>query len=328
MRKLFISYSHKDSEFTQQLAEDLAREEVVVWIDTTKIKVSDSFIKQISIGLCQHDYFVPILSPTYVESDWCEKELNIGTKLDIEKKSSVLPILLKNCSIPVLISDKLYADFRTSYSQGYSALLAAIRNAKLSTRSKHAQNDLVISDLQYDHLGSDLIMSETTDGFDNEWEKITITKKNNELYQDFFIEFDVTSYASSDLRITGIDIVVVNSSPLAPITQVNGLCGISTARIFFGHFKKAPGMYPLKFNVPHSYVTLSQLEMEVIHLTINTPDEGIYDLKIVLNYSVGGKSGSISTKTIKDLWFVDADTYNLAHKKNSGKWYGYKGGVE
>ena len=42
----------------------------------------------------------------------------------------------------------------------------------------------------------------------------------------------------------------------------------------------AYGAYPLQFNVPNSYVKLSEREMEVIHLTINTPDEGIYDLSI------------------------------------------------
>ena len=130
MRKLFISYSHEDAKLAHRLASDLSQENLVVWIDTKQMKAGDSIVDEISEGLCRHDYFVPLLSPTYVESPWCKKELIIATKLDVESQGSVLPALLRSCKIPELISDKLYADFRASYDVGYSALVNAISSAK------------------------------------------------------------------------------------------------------------------------------------------------------------------------------------------------------
>lgn len=40
-----------------------------------------------------------------------------------QKEVFVLPILYKECEIPLLLKDKIYADFRSSYKLGLGALL-------------------------------------------------------------------------------------------------------------------------------------------------------------------------------------------------------------
>jgi hypothetical protein len=322
MRKLFISYSHKDAEFAQRLADDLRKEDIVVWIDSTQIKVGDSMVDRISKGLRQHDYFVPVFSPAYFESPWCKKELLIAIKMDIEKKASLLPALLRTCDKPKITSDKIYADFRASYNDGYSSLVAAIRNAKKNRSAANfadVTDELVIGNFQYEHLSNEFVYYLDNRG-EQKSSEITFTMLNTDKPRDhhghgFYIEFDVTSFAHSELRITGIDICVLNWRPLEQITLAGMVLGLSTARLFTGEFQKKIGAYPMQFSVPNSYVKLSEREMEVIHLNVNTPDEGIYDIKTVLHYSVGGKTKSISTPTITELWFVSQYTIRAVREK-------------
>ena len=310
MRKLFISYSHQDSMFAQRLAEDLRKEVVVVWIDTQEIQVGDSLVDRIAQGLRRHDYFVPVLSPGYVESQWCARELSVATRLDIENSVAVLPVLLRRCPIPELISDKLYADFTGDYEEGYTTLLAAISNAKRTRQTLQKKEGLVIGDFQYHHLSSRSLVTER--GKDRTISHdITYTRSviNKPAPDDFSIEFDITNCGDAELRITGIDINVESWRPLKPTMYGLMKVGISHARIFFGHFGKDTGAYPLTFAVPDGYVKLAKREMEVIHLTINTEDEGIYDLKVTVFYSMMGASKSVETPVMKDLWFVDSDKY-------------------
>lgn len=42
------------------------------------------------------------------------------------RKIVVLPILYQDCEIPFLLEDRKYADFRTSYDEGFMALCAAL----------------------------------------------------------------------------------------------------------------------------------------------------------------------------------------------------------
>jgi hypothetical protein len=45
--------------------------------------------------------------------------------------------------------------------------------------------------------------------------------------------------------------------------------------------------------------------MEVVQLQVNTQREGIYDLGVLIHYSVAGRVETISTGTMQQLWFVD-----------------------
>jgi hypothetical protein len=124
---VFLSHSSKDKPFIRQLAADLSKENVLVWLDEQQIKVGDSINDKISQGLAESDYFVIALSNDSVNSDWVKKELNSALIDEIEsKKVKVLPIKLSECTFPLLIKDKKYADFTKSYKSGLNELLNAI----------------------------------------------------------------------------------------------------------------------------------------------------------------------------------------------------------
>jgi hypothetical protein len=124
MPNLFISHSSHDKNFVNRLASDLKNYNIGVWIDSWEINVGDSIFEKIETGLQENDYLGIVLSPTSIKSNWVRKELSVALMKELRNKSiKILPILLKTCEIPALISDKKYADFRESYEKGLNGLL-------------------------------------------------------------------------------------------------------------------------------------------------------------------------------------------------------------
>ncbi len=110
---IFLSHSSIDKRFAHRLGEFLTAYGVTTWIDKAEIKVGDSLLQKITEGIEKMDYLGVILSPTSISSGWVQKELRIATTMEIEQKQvKVLPILYRDCDIPLFLQDKVYADFR------------------------------------------------------------------------------------------------------------------------------------------------------------------------------------------------------------------------
>lgn len=99
-----------------------------VWVDEHEIKVGDSLVGKISEALKDADYLVIVLSQASASSRWVEQELNAALTNQISGKGVVLPVLMENCEMPMLLRDRLYADFRTDFSVGLQALVAAFEH--------------------------------------------------------------------------------------------------------------------------------------------------------------------------------------------------------
>jgi hypothetical protein len=126
----FLSHSSKDKPFVRQLATDLTKNNVTVWLDEQMIKVGESIIERVGQGLAESDYFLLALSENSVNSEWVKKELNQALLKEIEdRKVTVLPLLLKECKIPSIIREKKYADFSSNYHAGLTELIAAMRES-------------------------------------------------------------------------------------------------------------------------------------------------------------------------------------------------------
>lgn len=107
-----MSHSSKDKSFAQMLSNDLKKRGIQVWIDEAELKPGDSIIQKISDVILNVDYVGVILSPSSVKSDWVRKEISIAMSLEIKGKNiEVIPLLYKPCDIPIILRDKLYADF-------------------------------------------------------------------------------------------------------------------------------------------------------------------------------------------------------------------------
>lgn len=124
---VFISYSSKDRAFVERLSEKLIENRVGVWLDKWEMKPGDSLIDKMQSGLDDSSYLLVVLSKHSVESEWCKKERNAGLIKEINSKNVVLiPILLEDCSIPMFLQEKVYADFRSDFDNGFKELFRSL----------------------------------------------------------------------------------------------------------------------------------------------------------------------------------------------------------
>ena len=126
--RVFVSHSSKDKPFVRKLVEALNKHLLNIWVDEHEIKVGDSLVGKISEALKDADYLVIVLSQASVSSRWVEQELNAALTNQISGKGVVLPVLLEDCELPMLLRDRLYADFRADFNVGLEALVAAFEH--------------------------------------------------------------------------------------------------------------------------------------------------------------------------------------------------------
>ena len=121
---VFISYSHQDKDFVDQLAIQLVRKNVHVWVDRWELSVGDSLIDKVQQAVEGSSALLVVLSPESVQSEWCKRELSAGLLRELEEKRVVvMPVLLRDCKIPIFARGKFYADFRTNFDDGLKAVI-------------------------------------------------------------------------------------------------------------------------------------------------------------------------------------------------------------
>lgn len=103
----FISYSHKDKVFVLNLAGDLRRRGIRVWLDEFDIDPGQSWSRQIGSALDSCDQMLLVWSPNALASENVDDEWNYF--LDVKK--TVLPILIEPCDLPYRLHKLQYIDF-------------------------------------------------------------------------------------------------------------------------------------------------------------------------------------------------------------------------
>lgn len=130
MGGLFLSHSHKDKGFVRLLAYDLRTAGIEVWHDEDEIVKAESHVRKIEIALGNAGYVGACLSPNSVTSNWVKTEIDVAIAREInEGRVVVLPLLIKDCQIPLLLTAKAFLDFRrpAKYESEFQNLLLAMR---------------------------------------------------------------------------------------------------------------------------------------------------------------------------------------------------------
>lgn len=138
MASIFLSHTSIDKPFVEKLAKDLKRLGINVWFDKYEIKVGDSLVRKIEEGIKANEYLGIILTPEALRSEWVRNELDAAWAKQMQtRKIGILPILLRDCEIPLFLASKKYADFRTDYDAGLSELAAifGIKNTETVTEN-------------------------------------------------------------------------------------------------------------------------------------------------------------------------------------------------
>src|SRR5258708_2935171 len=91
MDRVFISYSHHDSDFVDKLEHDLRDHGVDVWRDIRDVHPSSTWLKTIEQALSDSDKFLVVLSRESSVSTWVKKEISHA----ISAGKIIIPILFR-----------------------------------------------------------------------------------------------------------------------------------------------------------------------------------------------------------------------------------------
>ena len=86
---IFLSYSHKDSEYANRLADSLEAKGLEVWIDE-RIDYGARWPKVIQENLDRCTAFVVVMTPNSYESEWVQAQLTRARRL----RKPTFPLLL------------------------------------------------------------------------------------------------------------------------------------------------------------------------------------------------------------------------------------------
>lgn len=124
---IFISYSHENKEFVDNLANQLVQRNVNIWLDRWELSLGDSIIDKVQEAVDGSSALLVIMSKASIASEWCKRELSSGFLRELEEKRVVvMPVLLEDCDIPLFARGKFYADFRTNFDEGLKTVVEGI----------------------------------------------------------------------------------------------------------------------------------------------------------------------------------------------------------
>ena len=116
----FISYSREDSEFALRLAQDLKAAGANVWLDQLDIDAGREWDQAIEVALNETSQMLLILSPSSASSRNVRNEISFA----LDEGKIIIPILHRDCLVPLQLRRIQHVDFRSDYSTALSNLLS------------------------------------------------------------------------------------------------------------------------------------------------------------------------------------------------------------
>jgi hypothetical protein len=125
--RAFICHASEDKPVVRRLAEFIEQQGVGVWLDEREINVGDSIVQKVSEALENVSHLIVVLSAHSVGKPWVTRELSAALMRQLaQREITVLPLRLDNAPLPVLLSDIMYADGRSSLESGFKELVDAM----------------------------------------------------------------------------------------------------------------------------------------------------------------------------------------------------------
>ena len=134
MTRVFVTYSHEDSQFVNQLVADLESSGQTIVFDKRILSPGDSLMAIFEeIGTV--DFLLAILSAHSVTSNWVKKELAGAIIREIEETDfKVIPVIKDRCQLPVGLKQALRDKYQARFNGiPYDEVIKRIVQA-LSTR--------------------------------------------------------------------------------------------------------------------------------------------------------------------------------------------------
>ena len=114
MAKVFLSYSHKDQAFVEELYRRLTRDGVECFFDKESIEWGANFVLSLEKGIDDSDVIVAVLSPEFCKSEWNKIE-RTSTMLDDPRglRRRMRPLLRRPCTLPIFLKPLQQIDVST-----------------------------------------------------------------------------------------------------------------------------------------------------------------------------------------------------------------------
>ena len=124
-QEIFLSHSDRNRDFVEKLAGMMRRHGLPVWYSRTDIVGSQQWHDEIGAALRRCDWFVLVLSPSAVDSEWVKRELVFALQ---QKRlaNSIVPLLHLSCdyeSLSWTLHSFQLIDYRQTFDQGSRDLL-------------------------------------------------------------------------------------------------------------------------------------------------------------------------------------------------------------
>ncbi|MDX2074896.1 MAG: HEAT repeat domain-containing protein [bacterium] len=128
---IFLSYRSLEVELGLKLTTDLKNVGIRVWMDRLEIRPADDWVNALSKGVDDCTAMIAIISPEYLKSQYCCRELHRADRLN----RVVFPVLLhpiEELGFPIELERKQFIDFsdwktETRYQEQLTRLIEAIK---------------------------------------------------------------------------------------------------------------------------------------------------------------------------------------------------------
>src|SRR5258708_37020348 len=92
--EIFLSHSHADRKFLNRLVKVLRAHGILYWYSTTHLTGAQKWHDEIGRALDRCDWFVVVLSPSAIRSEWVKRELRYALNED-RYRAKILPLLVR-----------------------------------------------------------------------------------------------------------------------------------------------------------------------------------------------------------------------------------------
>ena len=147
--QIFLSHNSNDKDVVEAIGSWFSNEGYEIWLDKWCMTPGDSLIEKIGEGIESSDKLVVFLSPSSVDANWVKKEVASGLILELAEEKGfgekfVIPVLLKKCKVPIMLRDKLYADFTDkSFEAACDQLLLGVLDKSSGPLDKKHENRIL-----------------------------------------------------------------------------------------------------------------------------------------------------------------------------------------
>ena len=99
--KVFLSHASEDKDFVVELASQLRKRGVDVWLDRWEILPGDSLVDKIfEQGIATAKAVIVVLSRHSVDKPWVREELDAAVVRKINHLSKLIPVVIDDCKVP------------------------------------------------------------------------------------------------------------------------------------------------------------------------------------------------------------------------------------